>query len=122
MFSLQSMSEEYISFQKGFLHFALALLRDSKFDLMGSKAYGNTSCWWSLNQVDSDPIDLLSQDILIAFQNVFTFGTPKPPSFTVILLVFSSTTLGLFLNMNCFSSLYSDLKCAQLAFGTMMAM
>ena len=42
-FNLHSINKEYTSFQNGLLHFALALLRDSKLDLLGSNALGYAS-------------------------------------------------------------------------------
>ena len=93
-FSLHSSREVYISFQKGFMHFIFALVKESKLDFSGSKAFGNTSWQCSLNQVESDLIDLLNHDILKDFQKVLILGTPKPPCLTAICLVISSTTFG----------------------------
>ena len=117
MFSLQSSKEPYTSFQKRLVDFLFALLIDTKFDLQGSKEQGATSCLCSFAQVASEPINLLSQDILIAFQKELIFGIPKPPSLTAILLVVSSTTLGFPSRMKNLSSDSRILKCAMLKLG-----
>ena len=83
-----------MSFQTKFFYIILALISLSIFEVAGLNVYGLVSALCRIAQVDLDEDNLLSQDILIALQNVLILGIPRPLSFLAIYLVVLLVTEG----------------------------